>query len=314
MHLRHSTTKNGQAKKLPLVLVLACTAGVLYCVDGNQKVPTHLTSLVEAERDFARTCGEKGIRASFLEFFADDGIAFQPHPVRYKEAVKNSPAQQNSPAVTLWWEPIFSDVSAAGDMGYNTGPFVLIDNSQENPARRHGLFFSVWKRQDDGSWKVVLDYGIGTKEPYAGSRELRMAAETGWKATGAKLNVETERTGLMNAEREFLESAQNEGIVHSFTTHLSQDARMHREGLQPILGREAIGAYLSKYPVIPTWKPMFADVASSGDLGYSYGSYELKKAEETGERGYYTRVWKRGADDKWYVVLDISSPLPPERR
>jgi hypothetical protein len=59
---------------------------------------------------------------------------------------------------------------------------------------------------------------------------------------------------------------------------------------------------------------MFADVAQSGDLGYTYGSYELKEANATSEKGYYARVWKRGANDQWQVVLDTTSPLPPEQK
>jgi hypothetical protein len=73
-------------------------------VAGETIEPAALQEIVEAERAFARTCAEKGIRASFLEYFADDGIAFRPGPVRYKEAVKDSP-QPDPQLVTLAWEP-----------------------------------------------------------------------------------------------------------------------------------------------------------------------------------------------------------------
>ncbi len=62
---------------------------------------------------------------------------------------------------------------------------------------------------------------------------------------------------------------------------------------------------------------MFAEVAQSGDLGYTYGSYELKETSNsnaTTEKGYYARVWKRGANDQWQVMLDTTSPLPPEQK
>jgi len=59
---------------------------------------------------------------------------------------------------------------------------------------------------------------------------------------------------------------------------------------------------------------LFAEVTQSGDWGYTYGSYELKEANRAStETGYYARVWKRGANEGWQVVLDTTSPLPPEQ-
>jgi hypothetical protein len=52
-------------------------------------------------------------------------------------------------------------------------------------------------------------------------------------------------------------------------------------------------------------------------LGYTYGSYELKEtsnANATTEKGYYARVWKRGANGQWHVVLETTSPLAPEEK
>ncbi len=280
-------------------------------------MPAELSALVEAERAFARTSVEKGIRASFLEFFADEAIVFQPHPVKYKEAVKDRPAPPNPLAYTLNWEPIFSDISAAGDMGYNTGPYTLTDNTPEKRPPQHGFFFSVWKRQADGNWKVVLDVGIQTNEAYTGSRELKTAPASKKQTAGIKVNVEAVRANLLNAERDFFESAQAEGMVKAFAKHLSRDARVHRNGTQPLLGQEEFVPFLAQNSFSPIWEPKFAEMAQSGDLGYTYGSYELKDANAenaTVEKGYYARVWKRGGNNKWYVVLDTTSPLPPEQK
>ncbi len=286
-------------------------------VNFAQSLSPALSSLFEAERAFARASVEKGIRASFLEFFADEAIVFQPHPVKYKEAVKDRPAPPDPLAVTLNWEPIFSDISAAGDMGYNTGPYTLTDNTPEKRPPQHGFFFSVWKKQADGNWKVVLDVGIQTNEAYTGSRELKTSRVIQRKANPAEANVEAERAGLLTAERDFLKAAQTDGLVKAFSKYSAQDARLHRNGTQPILGEAEIVTFLAKTFFTPTWAPMFADVAQSGDLGYTYGSYESKESKPPNaitEKGYYARVWKRGANNKWFVVLDTSSPLPPEQK
>jgi len=299
-----------------LVLVLMMSAASVLA--QNDQISPTLSSLFEAERAFAKRCGEVGIRASFLEFFTDDAIMFRPHPVKYKEAVKDRPAPPNPLAFALEWEPIFGEVSAAGDMGYDTGPSVFIDKTVEKPTPQYGFFFSVWKKQADGNWKVVLDVGgAETNEPYKGSREAKTIPAMKKKATNAKVNVETERINLLNAERAFLKSAQADGMVKAFSKHLNKEARLHRNGVQPILGQEAIAQFLAKASFSPTWEPMFAEVAQSGDLGYTYGSYELKETSNSNaatEKGYYARVWKRGANEQWQVVLDTTSPLPPEQK
>lgn len=300
------------------LLVLMLSLGALSAFAQDQQISPTLSSLFDAERAFAKRCGEVGIRASFLEFFADDAIVFSPHPVKYKEAVKDRPAPPNPLAYALEWEPIFGEVSAAGDMGYDTGPSVFTNKTAEKPTPQYGFFFSVWKKLADGNWKVVLDVGgAETTEPYTGSREAKTAPAAANKAMNAKVNVEAERANVLNAERAFLKSAQHDGMVKAFAKHLNQDARLHRNGVQPILGQEAITQFLAKTSFIPTWEPMFADVAQSGDLGYTYGSYELKETGNAGaiaEKGYYARVWKRGANGQWQVVLDTTSPLPPEEK
>jgi ketosteroid isomerase-like protein len=59
--------------------------------------------------------------------------------------------------------------------------------------------------------------------------------------------------------------------------------------------------------------PIKSDVAQSDDLGYTYGSYEMKLAgTDKIEKGYYIRVWKRDAGGKWKLVLDTFSPIPAE--
>jgi hypothetical protein len=60
------------------------------------------------------------------------------------------------------------------------------------------------------------------------------------KTINSKVNVETERANLLNAERAFLKSAQTDGMAKAFAKHLSQYARVHRNGVQPILGQDEI--------------------------------------------------------------------------
>jgi hypothetical protein len=94
----------------------------------SQEKKSALDAIVEAERAFARTSVEKGIRDSFIEFFAEDGINFQPHPTKTREAYAKQPV--NDLSYTLNWHPVSADVSQAGDLGYTTGPYTLTAKSK----------------------------------------------------------------------------------------------------------------------------------------------------------------------------------------
>ena len=67
--------------------------------------------------------------------------------------------------------------------------------------------------------------------------------------------------------------------------------------------------------LVISWKTTKVEVAKSGDIGYTTGTYELTMNDATGkpvpDHGKYVEVWKKQADGKWKVVADIwNSDLP----
>jgi Domain of unknown function (DUF4440) len=56
-------------------------------------------------------------------------------------------------------------------------------------------------------------------------------------------------------------------------------------------------------PTPLSWTPVGADVSASGDLGYTYWTYEFRSAGEDGkpvlENGKYTSFWKKHKDGSW---------------
>ena len=66
------------------------------------------------------------------------------------------------------------------------------------------------------------------------------------------------------------------------------------------------------------WDEVKAVVAHSGDIGYTYGTYEMTMNDAKGkpvtDHGKYATIWKKQADGKWKVAVDIGNtdmPLPP---
>lgn len=289
-------------------VILILSAFLSSAVSQKIKPSSPLGSLVAAERAFARTSVEKGIRESFLEFFADDGINFQPHPVKTREAILKRPAPTTRPPVVLNWEPAYADISRAGDLGYTTGPYVLTDNSPQKNSPHYGFYFSVWKKQADGSWKVVIDAGIDTPDHSQRKFPLEAAPRT-YLPRNVPKGKPDERSFLLTLDQAFMR--QGVELVKAYSAFLGEPARLHRNGNFPFTGRNAIQSYLLGIRARIHGEPIYSDVSSSNDLGYTYGSYEFQWEENVTQKGYYVRVWKRDRKGYWRIVLDTLSPLPP---
>jgi ketosteroid isomerase-like protein len=63
-----------------------------------------------------------------------------------------------TPGVSLDFELVRVEVAASGDMGWSFAVGdITIDRGDEEPGRDVVRDFHTWRRQPDGSWKVVVD-------------------------------------------------------------------------------------------------------------------------------------------------------------
>lgn len=284
-------------------LLLAATPAL----PGDAPMPADQAAMVAAERAFVKLAAERGFRDSFYHYFAPDGVAFGPHPFRTRPVLEGQPSVPGPMGAV--WAPVWGDISQAGDLGWNTGPLLFEARPAQNRPERHGMFFSVWRKQADGSWLVVLDLGSDTPGPVV---PLDTPYQTSWRQApgqAAAPDVATARASLLAAEHELLADMKSRGIGQAYAGRLADDARVHRPGVMPVAGRAALDDWLAAQPQTQSGATLAADVASSGDLGYAYGSYET--GGERPAAGYYARVWKRDAQDRWRIVMDTISPLPP---
>ena len=56
--------------------------------------------------------------------------------------------------------------------------------------------------------------------------------------------------------------------------------------------------------------PAGGEVAKSGDLGYTYGAYELRGGGRPVEKGFYAHIWKRDGGGRRRIVVTNHSPEP----
>ena len=122
--------------------------------------------LFDLEARFAKDTKERG-GAGFASWFADDGVALgngQP-PVIGRVAIEKS-ANWTPQAYQLTWTPTDAQMGPSGDMGYTWGHFEgRSKDASGNPVLTSGRYMTIWCKQPDGNWKVVLD--AGANEPAA---------------------------------------------------------------------------------------------------------------------------------------------------
>jgi ketosteroid isomerase-like protein len=289
-----------------LVLFIAISF-YLAAAASAQKRPEQpgLKEMVEAERAFARTSVESNTRVAFIAFIADDGVLFRPHAVQAKKILLEDPPSKSF----LTWEPVSFDIAASGDLGYTTGPWSLKRDRSSEKFDAHGQFFTVWKRQPDGSWKFAVDIGISHPQHLDKSTWVEVdGPEPGWK--DGKADPQRERAALIDLDRNYCVSSIRKGLGESFMEYSSDRVRVLREGSFPALGKLAARKLIEQNKGQYSWTPAASDVSLAADLGYTYGLGQVKKGEGKTDYFNYLRVWKRRPGGEWKVVADVASPAP----
>lgn len=272
---------------------------VVLCSTGTSAQTSALDEMVRTEQRFAARALVVGWKQAFLEYFADDAVGFNGEQVApAKELFRKQPDPPRDRK--LIWEPRYGDIAASGDLGYLTGPVRRIVPGQNNGQPFHSLYASVWKRQPDGSFKVVMDVGVPTPRPVMfpeGFTHERRTDVYAGKATpeAATRSLRDTDAALTNAARA--------GQADAYRGHLAEGTRFHRAELMPVVGERAVLAWLSGQPAYASGESRFAETSMAGDLGYTYGAYALKGDQSA--HGFYVRVWTRGRDGVWRVALDV---------
>ncbi len=302
-------------KILLSLLFAVCALGFPVAGQSQKNQNDDLKSMVETERAFSRLSEEKGTREAFAEFIAADGILFRPIPVVGKKWMQEHPLPASTTRSVLSWQPIFAFLSSSGDLGYTTGPWQFKQDIKDAKPAGFGNFMTVWKKQTDGSWRFVIDLGISNPEPQGPATPWQMPARAQNNSGSTKpINLEAERAYLILVDREFSNTSGFRGAVAAIRSYADTDVRLLRNGSYPFVGKLAATEALLAVKNEWTWAPTFADVSASGDLGYSYGTYEMRDpagARAVVEKGNYLRVWKK-VKSHWKLVVDVADPLPLE--
>src|SRR3954470_10313941 len=134
---------------------------VAICLAETKTQQRDREAIAKAEADFQKAMAEHGLEG-WLSFFADDAADFtrgEPFSVA-KHDMRKRLAKTFDPADQLTWKAAKIEVARSGDLAYSLGTWHLKGkNPKGEEVEQTGKYLTVWKKQTDGSWKVVADTG-----------------------------------------------------------------------------------------------------------------------------------------------------------
>jgi ketosteroid isomerase-like protein len=288
---------------------LAFTFVVLaFFAQVQAQTQTPLQEMVRTEQAFSRTAAEKNPRDAFMEFIADDGLLFRPGAVNGKKWMLAHPVPASDKHPTLAWQPKFAGMSASGDLGFTTGPWEAKDDVNDANPARYGHFVTLWKKQKDSSWKFVVDLGISHPESGGPQTIWNPPVTTSPPPRKHNIPLEVLRNSLLDLDHFMAERSEKRELAKLFSGQFARDVRLYRNGSLPFIGSGPATKALTAVKGKMSWKPLGADVASAGDLGYTHGTYEIKDDKrKVIERGSYVRIWRYEGEGVWRIVLDVAN-------
>ncbi len=137
-------------------LVALSWAAILlpHSLHAQTPVATLKQQVFAAESTFAATFARRDT-AGFAALVAPDAIFFgRTSVMRGKAAVLDGWRELLlEPAPPFSWKPEVIEVAESGNLAFSSGPVYNAEGKQ------FGNFNSIWRRERDGSWRVVFDKG-----------------------------------------------------------------------------------------------------------------------------------------------------------
>ena len=111
--------------------------------------------LIEVDRAFSAMSQEQGMKSAFIDHLDSNGTILRSNqmPIVGANAIDYL-IQQDDTEYTLGWDPRHAEVSESGEMGYTYGIYMMHPKQQDTVY--YGTYTSVWKKQIDGKWKLLL--------------------------------------------------------------------------------------------------------------------------------------------------------------
>lgn len=309
-----SAFRPGITKRVALSLLCAASCTTASQLPRGSTPQAAVDELIAADRAFGAAAATGDPIARIASMLADDVMMPTPRGAFARsrtEAAEALRAAFGSARRAVQWAPVRGGVSADGRQGFTFG-YMTLDGPDTTSIPLK--YLSYWVRQPAG-WRVVA-YRLARRA--AGPVSLTMMPPSlpeRWvepsEDEGATAN---HRASLIAAERAFSDRAQVIGLGPAFVENGRPDAvnMGGRTAVSFVVGAEAIGQSVGAGAPQPTspvsWSADQAIVASSGDLGVTFGVIRPNTPSEnaSGPTGFpFFTIWRRaGPGDRWRYIAE----------
>ncbi|AXE17201.1 hypothetical protein DR864_05350 [Runella rosea] len=244
-----------------------------------------IQKLIDTEKQFAAYTSTHSIKEGFLMFLDSTGVVFNQGKVLngmdfYQKAPAKSPV--------LFWEPSFSVISTSGDLGVNTGPYTVRATPKDSVIAR-GNFSSIWKKNNAGEFKLLIDLGNSYTETHAPV------------STVNEIILQKSFSNASYNEIMVLEESINQAITsqgwRSLSPYIHPSAHFNLPAKSPVITQKQVLEELSKLSNQATLKALNGGISKAGDFAYVYGS-----VTHSSKTTSYLRVWIKDKND-WKLIL-----------
>lgn len=122
--------------------------------------------LIAADRELARQVQRSGLAAFIAGFTVDGRLISGGESHIGPEGIRRAmlPLFADS-AFSLRWDPVFARIAESGELGYTVGTYEMSGAAEAGGEAHRGSYLSVWRKRDDGSWRLEADIGNAAPTP-----------------------------------------------------------------------------------------------------------------------------------------------------
>jgi len=253
--------------------------------------------LATAERNFAADAISLGVNHAFAQHLAADAWIFRPYPVPAQDWLRKQPES----ASRLQWGPQYIEIASTGDLAMSMGPWHVDSERDGKAVHVYGHFLSVWQRNPQGRWQVLVDHGASHAEV---AQDMIIQPRNTHAIALAELSTSARAQRLSSLEKtdDVLSHAlRNGNAAATYKRFATADVLMLRDGAIPAPG--AMPDVLKDAKAgLGTAPRRAAGISRSGDLGYTLGGSDTP---ENAGRGVYERVWRYNGKI-WQLSADVT--------
>lgn len=148
-------------RRVAIILAL----GLAACATSNgPHTPTGPTreelaaQVTQADRQMSQLSARSGMGAAFAAMFDADAVTFHGNAPLHGRDAAVAETMRCGQACQLIWEPVHAE--ADGTIGYTWGTYTWTKTSgSTTEAKTTGNYVTIWRLNDAGQWKAVLDIG-----------------------------------------------------------------------------------------------------------------------------------------------------------